>query len=340
MRGVLLVNIGTPEEPEPAAVGRYLRKFLMDRFVIDVPFLLRWLLVNVVIVPIRKYKSARAYQKIWTKRGSPLLFHMQDLAVKLSEQFSVTAIGMRYSEPSIEMSMRRLIELGVNELVVFPLYPQYAESSTRSSREEVLNAARRLDFKKPIHFVEEYHAHPAYIASFARVIREQLAGRHFDHLLMSYHGLPLRHVQRLDQTKKVCGISPDCCDARGEHNWRCYRAQCFATTKLLTEQLGLERSRVSVSFQSRLGRAQWLEPNTEAVIQDLAKKGIKHLAVVCPSFTIDCLETIEEIGVRATELFVEAGGTELTLIPCLNSDEQWAEAIPQIISSSARSLTQ
>lgn len=324
-RGLLIVNLGTPDAPEPVSVGRYLKQFLMDKWVIDIPWLFRWFFVHVLIVPKRKHASAEAYQKIWTNRGSPLLFYLRDLEQRVQALIPEikVASAMRYGNPSIQVGLDRLSDC--DEIVVFPLYPQYAESSTRSSQEEVL---QRNAGRKKITFVKDYFEHPAFIASFAEVIAPVLDAERPDHLLMSFHGLPERHVKRVGG--EHCLADKSCCNTITPTNRDCYRAQSFATARALAAKLGLHSHQYSVSFQSRLGRTPWIQPFTDVRLEELPKEGKRNIAVVCPSFTTDCLETIEEIGLRGDETFRAAGGEQYVAIPCLNARESWAEAVVAI----------
>lgn len=335
-QGLLLVNLGTPDAPEPTAVGRYLIQFLMDRWVIDIPWLFRWIFVHLLIVPKRKHASAEAYKLIWTSRGSPLLFYLKDLEMKVQALLPSLTVSsaMRYGKPSIETGLARFKD--EDEIVVFPLYPQYAESSTRSSREECERVAadlRRQGRLKPevrLVFVKDYFEHPAFIDAFAEVIAPVLSETKPDHLLMSFHGLPERHVKRVGPGH--CLESKSCCDTITPANRDCYRAQSYATARALARKLQLHTDAYSVSFQSRLGRTPWIQPFTDVKLAEFPKAGTKTLAVVCPSFATDCLETIEEIGLRGAETFKAAGGDEYVAIPCLNARESWAEALVRIAS--------
>jgi ferrochelatase len=327
-RGLLIVNLGTPDSPEPAAVGRYLKQFLMDKWVIDIPWLVRWFFVNVLIVPKRKHKSAEAYKLIWTMRGSPLLYYLRDLEERVAALIPEIKVSsaMRYGNPSIESGLSRLRDC--DEILVFPLYPQYAESSTRSSREECEKVASALGLTSKMSFVKDYFEHPEFISCFAALIAPILEAERPDHLLMSFHGLPERHVKRVGGDH--CLASKSCCDSISPTNRDCYRAQSFATARALAMKLGLQPSQYSVSFQSRLGRTPWIQPFTDVVLTELPLRGIKSLAVVCPSFTTDCLETIEEIGLRGSDSFRQSGGAEYVAIPCLNAREEWAKAVVTI----------
>lgn len=333
-RGLLLLNLGTPDSPQPDDVGRYLKEFLMDRWVIDIPAPLRWFFVNVLIVPKRKHASGAAYKTIWTERGSPLLFHLRDLALKVgdfSKGFWQVEIAMRYGKPSIESGLAKLADC--DEILVFPLYPQYAESSTRTSREECERQAKRLGIESKLKFVKDYFDHPSFIGAYTEEIKKAMDGRTPDRLLLSFHGLPERHVMRTDPSASHCLKRGDCCSQMVAENRNCYRAQCFATARAITRELGLPQEKVAVSFQSRLGRTPWIQPFTDVVIPELAQKeNVRSLVVACPSFAADCLETIEEIGDRAQHLFKSNGGREFAVAACPNASDTWASGVLEIAS--------
>lgn len=333
-KGLLIVNLGTPDAPEPEAVGRYLKQFLMDKWVIDIPWALRWFLVNVMIVPKRKFASAEAYETIWTKRGSPLLYHLKDLQAQVAPRLSdfEVEIAMRYGSPSIETGLKALEAKGVDEIIVFPLYPQYAESSTRSSEEECLKVAKSLGLKAKLSFYPAYYEHPEFIESYVEVLKPKIEAAQADHVLFSFHGLPERHVKRTDHSGgQHCLAKADCCARITDANRDCYRAQSYATARALASRLGLTEGKWSVSFQSRLGKSPWIKPFTDEVFKELPGKGVKRIAVACPSFVADCLETIEEIGVRGKEEFTSAGGSELIAMECLNSHPRWAKAVETMV---------
>lgn len=331
--GIVLLNLGTPDAPQTPEVRRYLKEFLSDPFVIDINPVARWLLVNLIIAPFRSPKSAEAYRVIWTEQGSPLLFNTQALVDAVRERLDNTPIelAMRYGRPSVASALRSLHEQGCDEITVFPLYPQYAESSTRSSIEKVREEAARLSPVPSLRFVEAFYEDPGFIAAFASVGRPVLEQLEPDHVLFSFHGLPERHVQKTDHSGKHCLASPDCCASMCEANRDCYRAQSHATARALARELGLEDGSWSVSFQSRLGRAEWIKPYTTPTIEALAKQGIEKLAVFCPAFVADCLETLEEVAVRETEGFIAAGGKELRLVPSLNGEPAWADAVVSLL---------
>jgi protoporphyrin/coproporphyrin ferrochelatase len=330
MPGLLLCNLGTPDQPTPASVRRYLRQFLSDPRVLDINAVARWLLLNLIILPLRPRKSAAAYQKIWGERGSPLLWHSEDLvaAVRgcLGPDWAVE-LGMRYQNPSIASALEKLRKVGVDRVVVFPLYPQYAVSSTGSTVAELFRIAARTWAPPLLTFVDAFHDDPGFIKAFAAVGGPILKTEQPDHVLMSFHGLPERHMRKTDPTGQHCLAQADCCDQIGPANRNCYRAQCFATARALASQLGLAGGSWSVSFQSRLGRTPWIHPYTDFVIPKLAAEGRKRLVVFSPAFVADCLETIEEIGMRAKDQFIAAGGERLTLVPSLNATPAWVDAV-------------
>lgn len=330
--GVLLINLGTPGAPTPEAVGSYLREFLMDGFVIDVPKPLRWFLVNVMIVPRRKGQSARAYQKVQLPEGSPLLVYTRALAEQVAARFAadngyVVGYAMRYGNPSIASSLAKLHAQDVSRIIALPLYPQYAESSYETAVVETKRVAHELGYTDRLSFFPPFYDRPEFIAAFARRIAEDCEQQSPEHIVFSFHSLPERHLKRLDPSREHCLVKSNCCDEIRAVNKNCYRAQCIFTARAIAEQLGLKEDSYTVSFQSRLGRAKWIGPTTENVLRELAQRGVKRIAVSCPSFVADCLETVEEMGIRGRETFIRAGGQELRLIPSLNADPAWVEAV-------------
>jgi ferrochelatase len=329
--GLLLINLGTPDEPTTPAVRRYLAEFLSDPRVIDINPVGRALLLHGIILRTRPPKSAHAYQQIWdAQRGSPLMAHSKDLAAgvaaKLGDAWRVE-LAMRYGNPSILRGIGRLREAGVDRIVVLPLYPQYAASSTGTSVARVMEIAGAGWDTVPIDIVPAFYDDPGFLQAFTAVAQPALAAAKADHVLFSYHGLPERQVIKSDPSKKHCLQDKSCCDRITATNQNCYRAQCYATTRMLAERLGLSEGGYSVCFQSRLGRTPWIGPHTDAVIDELAKAGKKRVAVLCPAFVADCLETLEEIGMRAKEQFKAGGGEDLVLVPSLNSTPAWIDAV-------------
>lgn len=344
--GVLLINLGTPDEPSPEAVGRFLREFLMDGYVLDMPAALRWPLVNVAIVPRRKKQSAQLYQKIHSADGPPLLFHTRQLASEVSAALSVieerylVKFGMRYGNPSIASALTELRTENVEQIIVLPLYPQYAESSFETAVVETKKRAGELGCADKLLFLAPFYADPNFINACAERVTDHLNGETPGHILFSFHGVPARHVKKLDQSRRHCLVTPNCCQKISEVNQNCYRAQCVFTAEAIREQLGLSEASCTTSFQSRFGRTEWVGPATDEVLRNLARNGVRKVAVFCPSFVADCLETLEEIAIRGSETFVEAGGEELRLIPSLNSHPAWVTTVTNWIVEAAGSPRQ
>ncbi len=335
-RALLLVNLGTPKSPTTADLRTYLREFLSDPAVLDVPAALRWFLLNAIILPLRPSRSAHAYQQIWTERGSPLLFHTQDLREKVQARLggsATVAVAMRYGEPSIKSVLRQLQSDGAEEIRVFPLFPHYCEAVTGSSMEAVREAAGEIPGDPAIEFVPAYFADSGYIEALARVARPVLASSDPEMVVLSFHGLPERQVRKADPSGGHCLAEPDCCDRSEEFAPDCYRAQCLVTARKLADALSLPKEKLLVTFQSQFGPEPWLKPQTESVFAELAEAGVRRISVITPGFAADCLETLEEIQVRGAELFREKGGEELTLVPCLNSADEWADAVAAIAAS-------
>jgi len=326
--GVLLVNLGTPDAPRTPEVRRYLREFLGDPFVLDIAAPLRWLLSQLVIPLIRAPKSAEAYRQVWDERGSPLLAYSLDLRDRMREELPLPVeLVMRYGSPTIAAGLEALARAGVRRVLVAPLYPQYAESSTETALVAVREAAARMKDTPSLSELPPFYEAPAFLDAWAAIGAPLLADFEPDHVLFSYHGLPERHCKKLDTTGRHCFASADCCERIVEANRDCYRAQCFATTAGLRARLELDDSNSSIAFQSRLGRTPWIRPFTDEVLVELARDGVRRLAVFCPSFVADCLETLEEIGIRGREAFREAGGEELILVPSLNAEPAWVEGL-------------
>ena len=327
-KGVLLVNLGSPESPTPKDVKPYLDEFLMDKYVIDVPFLLRALLVRGIILQTRPKKSAAAYAKIWWDEGSPLIVLSKRLQEKIQKQVSVPVeLAMRYGNPSIESGLQKLSDQGITEVLLFPLYPQYAMASTQT----ILVLAEKLRKEKFPHInftiIPAFYNQKDYIRDLSNSIKKYLEGFDYDHLLFSYHGIPERHIRKTDVTKSHCKIDGSCCNTPSPAHEFCYRHQCFETTKQVVEFLGLEEGKYSQTFQSRLAGDKWLTPYTDVEINKMPEKGIKKLAVVTPAFVSDCLETLEEIAMEANHQFKENGGEEFLAIPCLNDDDDWSKTL-------------
>jgi len=335
--GLLLVNLGTPDAPRAREVRRYLREFLSDPRVIDLPAPARWLLLHLFILPTRPRRAAEAYAKVWTEAGSPLLFHGEALASALRGRLSPempVALGMRYGNPSIASALAELADAGVRRIVVLPLFPQYSEAATGSALVRVREVAAGRPESLELIEINDFYAHPGFASAWRSVAAPRIARFEPDHVLFSYHGLPERQIRSHDSARH-CLRQPDCCEAPAAATRGCYRAQCFATTRILTEALCLDPTRTLTAFQSRLGRTPWITPHTDVVIPELHAQGVRRLAILCPSFVADCLETIEEIGIRAREQWQTLGGEALELIPCPNSDPVWVDAVETLARTAA-----
>jgi ferrochelatase len=341
MLGVLLVNLGTPDEPTPAAVRRYLREFLSDPRVVTLNPVGRKLLLELVILPFRPRKSAEAYEKIWTERGSPLLALSRDLEAKVRAALGpghAVELAMRYGSPSIPDALERLRRAGMRRLVVAPLYPQYASATTGSTAQAVFEALSKWQAVPPVAVMPAFPDDPGFVAAFAAVGAPVIARERPDHVLFSFHGLPESQVRAADHSGGAhCLASEGCCETIGDANRDCYRAQCFQTARALARALGLSPGSFDVTFQSRLGRTPWIRPYTDATVDRLAREGKRRLVVFCPAFVTDCLETLEEIGLRARDQFVAAGGEALTLVPSLNASDTWVEALVALLRRTAGS---
>ncbi len=341
--GILLLNLGTPDSPETADVRKYLREFLCDRRVIDIPWLQRQLLVNCIIAPFRAPKSAAQYKQIWTKEGSPLLIHSQNLAKKLQQKMGddfVVELGMRYQSPPVSEALNKILSTpGVGKVVIVPLYPQYSASATSSSVEKAIELLRKKDVIPPFVFTGPFYDNPLFIEAFAKVWKKQCKLEDYDYFLFSYHGLPERHIMTASTEKNMkCNLG-NCCDNISSQNYFCYRASCFHTTRLLAKALELKEGTYSASFQSRLGKDPWIKPYTDHTIMEKAKSGIKKMLVFSPAFVADCLETIFEVKVEYARLFKEHGGETLDLAESLNSHDEWVDALEKIIKKNATDCT-
>jgi ferrochelatase len=327
-KGVLLLNLGSPNSTSVADVRKYLREFLMDGRVLDAPFPIRWFVVHALILPTRPKESAEAYGEVWLPEGSPLIVTSQHQADALEKQLEdiPVELAMRYQNPSIENAVDKLLAEGVEQLVILPLFPHYAMSSYESALVKAQNVLAKkapqveLEIVPPFYDDDEFV--DAMVASSAGYLSEG-----YDHILFSFHGLPERHLRKSDPTGEHCLSCENCCEGTHPAHKTCYRSQCYKTVEAFVEKVGVPAEKHSVSFQSRLGRDPWLKPYTDFTVKELAGKGVKKLLVVCPAFVADCLETIEEIGMRAKEDFVEAGGEDLTLVPCVNEHPRWLEGM-------------
>lgn len=330
---LLLVNLGTPDSPSVPDVGRYLKEFLMDPLVIDKPFWFRWLLVNLIVVPFRSKKSAKLYETIWFKEGSPLRVYTEALLAKvqkLATGYSAVEYAMRYGNPGLVSVLERMTAGGaVDKLTIVPLYPQFAQSTTLSIIRLAQKWQKDSGFQGELDIVKNFYNHPGFIEPMAAKINEQLAKADYDGLIYSFHSCPISHLQPYHSEDKSSYEGKDgCtrCEPISDHNKDCYRAQCYETVaaskKLLTQDIPIE-----VGFQSKVGVDPWIEPFTTDVVEKVAKKGWKKVAVVCPSFVSDCLETLEEIAIGEEEKFIELGGQQLDLIPAVNDADGFAEGL-------------
>lgn len=333
--GVLLINLGTPKAPTTRAVRQFLKEFLSDPLVIDLPTPVRWLLLQTVILPFRSPRSAHAYQKIWTDQGSPLLYLserlVQSVQQQLGSEYCVT-LGMRYGTPSIKDGISLLLKKQVRKIIFLPLFPHDSKASLGTAIKKVLSELLIQQNIPEIEIKTEFFNHPLFIQSYAKIIQNTLSNHPTDLLLFSYHGLPERFLDQKNCQAANCNRSEPCSDIN-KSSWNCYRAQCFETSRLIAKNLALKPDQYSTSFQSRLGNLPWIQPYTTPSLEKFAQQGIKNLAVVCPSFVTDCLETLEEIGIRAKEQWQQLGGKNFTLIPCLNHDEHWINALSTMIKN-------
>lgn len=328
--GLLLVNLGSPESPSVADVRRYLGEFLMDERVIDSPYLLRLLLVRGIILRTRPRKTAQAYRKIWTAEGSPLVVTSHRLQQQVATLWDgPVALGMRYGNPSIAKGLEQLQQQGVRSVIVIPLYPHYSMSSYETAVEKARSVASRLKQPPRLHFLAPFYDHPIYRRVLAENTRPHLEGD-WDHLLFSFHGLPERHITKADPAGDHCLSREDCCFEDHPTISMCYRAQVRRSARHLAEDLSIAEQRWSVSYQSRLGSDPWLEPFTEPTVVKLAQQGVRRLKIICPAFVADCLETLEEIDIGVRRMFLEAGGEQFDLVPCLNAEPAWASALVEM----------
>ena len=329
--GVLLINLGTPDKPHPDDVKIYLKEFLNDPRVIDIPSVPRHILVNYIIIPKRYKNTTELYQKIWTEDGSPLLYYTKRSAALLQDDLGedfVVKFAMRYRNPSVKSVLDEFNSINISRLIIIPLFPQYASATVGSIHEEVFNIIKNWQVIPELKIISQFHADKNYIESCAKVA-SQFNLREYDHILFSYHGLPERQIKKADNTG-VC-LTKNCCDTISERNLYCYRAQCVNTSRLIASQLEIEEEKYTVCFQSRLGKEPWIKPYADETIIELAQKGYKKLLVFSPSFVADCLETIYEIGIEYDQLFKENGGESVTLVPGLNDSAHWIYTLKEMV---------
>lgn len=327
-RAVLLANLGSPDAPETEPVRRYLNQFLMDPYVIQLPWLLRRLIVSLFVLPSRPKDSAEAYRSVWTEEGSPLLVLSERLKKAVEQKIDPPlALAMRYGQPSIEQQLLNLCQdQTIQEVLFIPLYPHFADSTITTSVEEARRVIRQHNLDITLRTIDPFYDNPDYIEALLQSAQPYLE-QDYDHLLFSYHGLPESHITKLDKSGRHCLKQDNCCQLPHPAHKTCYRHQVMRTTECFVEKAQLPAERYSVAFQSRLGRAKWLEPNTEDRLVELARNGAKNVLVICPAFVTDCLETLEEIAIRGEEVFKKAGGESLTLIPCMNDHPAWVNVL-------------
>jgi ferrochelatase len=330
---IILMNLGSPDSTGVKDVRKYLDQFLMDKRVINAPYLFRALLVKGLIVPFRAPKSAEAYRSIWWKEGSPLVVLTQKLQQAVQEKMPVPVeIAMRYGNPSPKAAYDSLLKQvpDLEEVILFPLYPHYAMSSYETAVEYMKSEKKKYGYKFNLTVVPPFYNQPDYIRSLSNSIRPFVEQQEYDKILFSYHGIPERHIRLGDVTGCHCLQSGDCCNTPSKAHTQCYRHQTLETTRLVVEALGLPKEKVEQTFQSRLGRDKWLTPFTAVRLTELPGEGVKKILVVCPAFVSDCLETLEEMAVEGKEIFLHAGGEKFTHIPCMNVQPQWVETVVKL----------
>lgn len=340
--GILVVNLGTPRSFSKKDVAVYLREFLMDGRVIDIPYWKRWLLVNLIIVPFRAPKVAHEYEKLWLEGGSPLMVYGKELVAGLKQYFPEDVpveLAMRYQNPSIEEGLEKLRQARVDQIVIFPLFPQYASATTGSVVEKVMAVVSKWNVIPSIKFINSYHREEQYISNFASKVKADIETFRPDHILFSYHGIPERHLDNLNE-KQIgwCSHTQNKSVACYAKNRWCYRSACYETSHLIAAKLGLDESKFTVSFQSRLGKDPWIKPYTDETIVQLAQQGTKKLLVVSPSFVADCLETTLEIGQQYRDLFLASGGEDFHFTKSLNADSAWIKTVYSLISKEMKEI--
>ena len=339
-KGILLVNLGSPESPEPKDVKKYLGEFLMDERVIDIPYIARAALVKGIILKTRPKASAAAYKKIWWEEGSPLIVLSERLKNKIQKEVEYpVALAMRYGSMTIKKGLQELVDKGVEEVLLFPLYPQFAMATTETIT--VLAEELRQEFfpSLKIESVPAFYNKADYIEVLSNSIKKHLEGKKYDHVLFSYHGVPERHIKKSDVTQSHCKIDKSCCVTPSKAHEYCYKHQCLEVTRLVGERLQFKEGAFSTSFQSRLGFDPWLQPYTDRTIERLGKNGVENMAIITPAFVSDCLETLEEIAMEGQEIFHEMGGKDFTTVPCLNDDDEFVALLSKWINTWAESKT-
>ncbi|MBD18037.1 MAG: ferrochelatase [Euryarchaeota archaeon] len=328
-RGVVLINVGTPDEPTTPAVRRYLKEFLLDPDVIDIPAPIRHLLVRGIILNTRPRKVAPKYASIWMNEGAPLRVYTQRICEALHQDSQIEfEVGMRYGNPTIRGALERLRDRGVTDLLIAPLFPHHAQATTETALKQTYRDLKKINWSPRILELGDFPIDPGFIEPLVDSIRPHI--NESNHLLFSYHGLPLSHIRRIDKTGSHC-LNDGCCKVKDLANKKCYAHQCMMTSMAVAGSLKLPESRWSHSYQSRLGPAKWLSPATSRTVEELAEKGIKDLVIVSPAFVADGLETLEELEIEVKEEFVAAGGHNVKVVPCLNDREDWIKGLERII---------
>lgn len=330
--GVLLVNLGTPDSPNTSDVRKYLTQFLNDPRVIDISAIGRAILVNLLIVPFRSSKSAKIYKELWTPQGSPLLIHSEAAKVKLQKELGsdyVVELGMRYQNPSLESVLAEMQKMHLSKIVVLPMFPQYASSSTGSALQRVMEIISKWWVIPEIKFISQYYTNPDFIDAFVERGKQYNIDE-YDHVLFSYHGLPVRQLDKVYK-ERLCE-EHDCEKGLNDENEYCYKAACYETTRLIVEKLGLKKEQYSVGFQSRLDD-KWVKPYSDKLVAEFGKKGMKKLLVFSPAFTADCLETTIEIGEEYNEIFKANGGEKVQLVESLNSSDSWVKCLKKLVTA-------
>lgn len=331
--GVLLINLGTPDSPNVPDVRKYLREFLMDRRVIDIPPFNRFFLINFVIAPFRAPKSAKVYKELWDDKGSPLLYYGLEAKELLQNALGsdyVVTFGMRYQNPSLESAVKEMEGKGLSRIIVIPLFPQYSSAANGSALEKAMELIKNWEVIPEIKFVGKFFDNPLFIKAFADIGRKYMQKTEYDHFIFSYHGLPERQIKK-SSVESYCQLNDKCCSKYSSRNLYCYRAQSFETTRLLARELGISEDQYSVCFQSRLGKTPWIKPYADDVIPELAKKGHKKILFFSPSFIADCLETTIEGGVEYKELFEKNGGQQWQLVESLNTHPLWIQCLKEMV---------
>jgi protoporphyrin/coproporphyrin ferrochelatase len=327
--GIVLMNLGSPDSTTEKDVRRYLAEFLMDERVIDISYIARLLLVRGIIVPLRAPRSAKAYRSIWTSEGSPLIVITRQLQAALQQQTDAPVVmAMRYGSPSPKQAFDELLRRmpDIEKVIAIPMYPHYAMSSYETAVVYAREVHEKGGYPFQLELIPPFYEEPNYLDALADSIQPYLL-QPYDHIVFSYHGIPERHILKSDPTGGHCLQSAGCCSVHSPAHATCYKHQCITTMHKIVERLQIPADKHSFSFQSRLGRDEWLKPYTVKRLAEMPKEGIKRLVVVCPAFVSDCLETLEEMAEEGKEVFMHAGGDSFTLVPCMNLHPKWVAAL-------------